>query len=59
MHFTKYICRKFELNDLMSSDGNGVGEVRLLPKHLLMSKLEEYNNLVNAMSALFFVSRGM
>ena len=34
-------------------------EFQLLPKHELMSKLEEYDNLVNAMSALFFVSRGM
>lgn len=34
-------------------------EFQLLPKHELMTKLEEYDNLVNAMSALFFVSRGM
>jgi len=34
-------------------------QISLLPKHQLMNKLEEYNNLVNAMSALFFVSRGM
>jgi hypothetical protein len=30
-----------------------------LPKHLLMKKLEEYENLINAMSALFYVSRQM
>ena len=39
--------------------GKGDNEVKLLPKHKLMSKLEEYDNLVNAMSALFFVSRGI
>ena len=58
MHFTKQICNKFELNSLMMS-GKGDSEVKLLPKHKLMSKLEEYDNLVNAMSALFFVSRGI
>jgi hypothetical protein len=30
---------------------------KFLPKHLLMQKLEEYENLMNAMSALTFVSR--
>lgn len=39
--------------------GKDDSEVKLLPKHKLMSKLEEYDNLVNAMSALFFVSRGI
>ena len=55
VHFTRHICRKFELGDLLVRGS----DFQLLPKHELMSKLEEYENLVNAMSALFFVSRGM
>ena len=34
-------------------------EVEFLPKKQLMVKLEEYDNLINAMGALFYVSKQM
>jgi len=48
---TARICRTFKLEPLMQANN------LLLPKHLLMKKLEEYENLISAMSALFYVSR--
>jgi len=35
------------------------GDGEFLPKMKLMSKLEEYDNLINAMGALFYVSKRM
>ena len=33
--------------------------IRLLPKKKLMKKLEEFDNLINAMGALFYASKRM
>ncbi len=49
---TSKVIATFELEPLMQKDC-----CRFLPKRELMLVLEEYSNLINAMGALFFVSK--
>lgn len=49
---TAAVVATFELEPLMLP-----GTSRFRPKRELMEALEEYSNLINAMAALFFVSK--
>lgn len=50
------IIRTFSLECLVTEVDN---ELEFLPKSQLMAKLEEYDTLINAMGALFYVSKRM
>ena len=64
-----HVRRIFNLEDLVEhvsdeqteqSQTASVNEiVRLLPKKQLMNKLENFDNLINAMGALFYASKSM
>ena len=43
----------------MDERGEMIEVVEFLPKNKLMKRLEDVDNLVNAMGALFYVSRRM
>ena len=47
------------LNQRNPTVDTGMERVRLLPKRQLMRKLEEFDNLINAMGALFYASKRM
>ena len=65
-----HVRRTFNLESLVEPDDaqseidqeserTYVEKVRLLPKKQLMRKLEEFDNLINAMGALFYASKRM
>lgn len=57
-----HVRRMFNLESfVVKSNGDIYSEyeVQFLPKTQLMEKLEEFDNLINAMGALFYVSKRM
>ena len=64
-----HVRRIFNLEDLVehvdqysddqSESASTTEIVRLLPKKQLMNKLENFDNLINAMGALFYASKNM
>ena len=58
------VRRIFNLEDIVepysySVSGSEDDVVRFLPKEQLMAKLEQFDNLINAMGALFYASKRM
>ena len=60
-----HVRRIFKLQNLvivrneLGTDGHMTESIEFLPKNKLMEKLEDVDNLINAMGALFYVSRRM
>ena len=60
-----HVRRIFKLQHLvivrneLGRDGHMTESIEFLPKDKLMEKLEDVDNLINAMGALFYVSRRM
>ena len=56
---TSGVGEESSINQRNPTVETGMERVRLLPKKQLMRKLEEFDNLINAMGALFYASKRM